>query len=96
MKMKYNNRLLGFLVGFICPLIILFGINVYQFPDISFITFMKTGFATASLAPWLKLAALFNLAPFFLFINTNRLKTAQGIIFATFLYGFVIVYFTLM
>lgn len=87
---------MGFLVGLIGPLIILFGINVYQFPDIGFITFLKTGFVTATLAPWLKLAALFNLAPFFLFINTNRLKTAQGIIFSTFIYGFVIVYFTLM
>lgn len=96
MRRKYDTRLIGFLIGVLGPLTILFGIQVFKFPHMSFLTFLKTGFLTGTISPWLKLAALFNLAPFFLFINVNRLRTCQGIVFATILCGLFIVYFTLM
>jgi hypothetical protein len=93
---KYNNRILGFVIGVLAPLIILYGVNIYNFPHLTFSTFLITGFKTALLSPYLKIGALFNLAPFFLFINMNRLKTCQGIVFATIFIGLFIVYFTLM
>ncbi len=95
-KRKFDNRLLGLLIGLLGPLIILFGINIYEFSNLSFWLFLKTGFSTGTIAPWIKIAALFNLAPFFLFVNSNRLRTGQGIVFATILLGVIIVYFTLM
>lgn len=95
-KLKWDTIVTGFLVGVICPIIILYGVNVFNFPELSYSLFMRTGFATGSLNPFLKIAALFNLAPFFLFINMNRYRTCQGIVFATIFVGLFIVYFTLM
>jgi hypothetical protein len=92
---KYNSRLLGGMIGILAPLVILYGVNVFNFSNLSFAVFLKTGFQTALLAPYLKIGALFNLAPFFIFINMNRLKTCQGIVFATIMIGLLIVYFTL-
>ena len=96
MKAPKDTKILGFLIGMAATLTILFGFKVYHFEHMSFWTFLKTGFVTGTLSPWLKLATLFNLAPFFYFINTNRMRTAQGIVFATILSGLFIVYFTLM
>jgi hypothetical protein len=84
------------LVGILGPLVILYGVNVYNFEHLNYLLFLKTGFLTGSLNPFLKIAALFNLAPFFLFLNMNRIRTAQGIVFSTILVGLFIVYFTLM
>lgn len=96
MKQNYNSILIGLLIGILGPLTILFGVQVFEFAHLSFWTFLKTGFATGTLSPWLKLATLFNLAPFFVFVNSNKLQTGRGIVFATILSGLVIVYFTLM
>jgi len=93
---KLNNRYLGFLIGILAPTVILFGVNVFNFPSVPFTSFIKTGFETASISPYMKIGALFNLAPFFLFVNMNRLRTCQGIVFATIFIGLFIVYFTLM
>jgi|TARA_B110000967_G_scaffold33418_1_gene32066 hypothetical protein len=93
---KWDTIVTGLLVGIISPLIILYGVNVFNFDHLSYALFLETGFTTGSLNPFLKIAALFNLAPFFLFINMNRIRTAQGIVFATILVGLVIVYFTLL
>ncbi|MDC0104604.1 MAG: hypothetical protein ACJAR8_001352 [Bacteroidia bacterium] len=96
MNRSYNSILIGLLIGILGPLTILFGVQVFEFPHMSFWTFIRVGFATGTLSPWLKLATLFNLAPFFIFVNSNRLQTGRGIVFATILSGLVIVYFTLM
>jgi len=93
---KYDNIAVGTVVGLLSPLIILYGVNVFNFDHLSYLLFLETGFSTGSINPFLKIAALFNLAPFFLFINMNRIRTAQGIVFATILVGLIIVYFTLM
>ena len=96
MKEIVNTRILGFIIGIVTPLVILYGVNIYNFPNLTFSTFLNTGFQTALLSPYLKIGALFNLAPFFLFINMDKLKTSQGIVFATIYIGCFIVYFTLM
>ncbi len=95
MRSKYNHRGLGFAIGFIAPLIILLGFNVYKFPDLSFYWFIKSGAARGTISPFLQLATLFNLAPFYLFVNKNMLRACQGIIFATIIYGSIIIYFVL-
>ncbi|MDA8930524.1 hypothetical protein N9J07_03975 [Bacteroidia bacterium] len=95
-KQKWDTIPVGLIIGTICPLIILFGMQVYHFPKMSFSLFLRTGFETGSLNPYLKLATMFNLAPFFMLININRYRTCQGIVFATILSGLFIVYFTLL
>jgi hypothetical protein len=94
MRRKYNHIALGILIGLLGPLIILFGVNIYQYEHLSYLTYLKTGFDSGVISPYLKIAALFNLAPFFLFINSNRLKTARGIVFSTIIFGIIIAYLT--
>ncbi len=96
MKGPQDTKIFGFLIGLTATFTILFGFKVYHFDHMSFWIFLKTGFVTGTLSPWLKLATLFNLAPFFYFININRMKTAQGVVFATIFSGLFIIYFTLM
>ncbi|MBR9860470.1 hypothetical protein GYB22_06915 [bacterium] len=74
------------------PIIVLFGINQFKFAELGFGEFMSNSWAFETLSTWLKPAVLFNLLPFLLFINTNRLKSAQGIVFGTIIYGLFIVY----
>jgi hypothetical protein len=95
-NLKWDTIATGFLIGIICPIAVLYGMNVFNFPELSFSLFIRTGFETGSLSPYIKMAALFNLAPFFLLINTNRYRTCQGIVFATIFVGLFVVYFTLM
>ncbi len=96
MKKSFNSIPIGLIIGILGPLIILFGFKVYSFEHMSFWVFLKTGFTTGTISPWLKMATIFNLAPFFYFINDNRMRTAQGIVFSTIICGLFIVYFTLM
>ena len=91
-KSLWNNRITGIFFGLLGPLVILFGLNVYSFPELSFIGFIKNCLALNTLAFWLKPALLINLAIFFLAMNSNKLRTGQGVVFATIAYGFLIIY----
>ena len=91
---QLNHRLLGLGIGLIGPVLILFGINVYSFPNLSFGAFLQNAYEIQMMSTWLKPAVLFNLAPFMLFINLERYRTAQGIVFGTIVYGLFIAYFT--
>jgi len=93
-KSKVNNRILGAVLGLIGPLLILLGLNVFRFEEFSFLKFISNLYELKMLSTWLKPAVLINLAIFFLALNFNKLKTAQGVIFATLVYGFLIVYLT--
>jgi hypothetical protein len=90
-----KDRLIGIAIGLFGPFVILFGIQLFKFPYMNFGLFLQSGWISGSIAPFLQLAALFNLAPFFLFINSKRPAIAQGILLSTILWGLVIVYFTL-
>lgn len=94
--MKGNQIILGMIIGIILPFIILWIVQLYHFSHLSYSLFLKTGFLTGTLSPWLKIATLFNLIPFFGFVNKNKLKSGRGVVLATLIYGLVIVYFTLM
>jgi hypothetical protein len=94
--MSQNRIILGVITGILIPIIILWIVKLYHFSHLSYFLFLKTGFITGSLSPWLKIATLFNLIPFFGFVNKNKLKSGQGVVLATLIYGLVIVYFTLM
>lgn len=92
---KFNKRYTGIITGLIAPMIILYGINIYNFPNFGFLEFLQNGWEFRTLTNWLKIAVLFNLVFFLFFMNLNLLKAAQGIVFATITYGLVIVYLTL-
>lgn len=90
-----KDRIIGIVLGLLGPFVILFGIQLFKFPSMNFGLFLQSGWLSGSIAPFLQLATLFNLAPFFLFINSKRPVIAQGILLSTILWGLLIVYFTL-
>jgi hypothetical protein len=92
MKKKLDNWLIGIALGFLGPILVLFLINLYQFPSLEFGVFLKTALYHGQLSSWLKIAVLFNLASFFLTLNNNLIKSARGVIAATFIYAGLIVY----
>lgn len=93
MKQRFWNSIpLGLVLGLITPLVILLGINVFNFPQMSFGQFLGSAYQLHTLGTWLLPALLFNLAVFFLFINFNKLYSARGVVFATITYGLFIVF----
>ncbi|MFY0643593.1 MAG: hypothetical protein JXR19_03935 [Bacteroidia bacterium] len=91
---KWDHRLIGLSLGIVGPILILYGVNVYQFPHMSFFEFIGNGYNIKMLSTWLKPAVLFNLAIFMLFINLYKNRSAQGVVFATIIYGLLIAYLT--
>lgn len=93
---KWDNRWLGLGLGILGPLLILFGIQVFSYPEMTFPDFFMHSLEAKTMASWLKPAVLFNLAPFMLFINIHRMRIAQGIVFATMALAAVVAVLTFM
>lgn len=90
---KYNHFLLGTLLGIITPFVCLFGYWLVSYSFMPFFPVFPRYLMTGKvLAPVLSLCVIPNLGLFFLFINTERYKTGRGFVFATILYGFIIMY----
>lgn len=92
MKNKMDHWLIGIVLGLIGPILVLWLINLYQFPSLKFGVFLKTALYHGQLSSWLKIAVIFNLASFFLTLNNNLIKSARGVIASTFFYAGLIVY----
>jgi hypothetical protein len=89
-KRKYDNLILGLIVGVVVPIITYFLVLNYIYPF---------QFADQSLhSLWIHLMApkmisigvIPNLAFFFLFVYTNRLKSGRGVLMATIFYAIVV------
>jgi len=89
-RKKFDNLTLGLIVGIVVPLITYFLVLRFVYPF---------QFADKSLhSIWLHLmapkmisiGAIPNLAFFFLFVYTNRLKSGRGVLMATIFYAIVV------
>ncbi|MBL7924656.1 MAG: hypothetical protein JNL88_10705 [Bacteroidia bacterium] len=95
-KILSDHFLTGFIPGILLPLV---GFYLYF---LSFFGYMEldaflTHVIRANLAvSVLSLGVIFNLAAFFLFYTKEMDKAARGVIGATFLYAFVVVYFKVL
>ena len=56
-----NNRWIGLVIGVILPIIGVFGINQFQFPQLSFSEFLEHGWEVKAIGTWLRVAVLLNL-----------------------------------
>jgi hypothetical protein len=93
--LKQDKFLIGFLSGLLAPFI---GFYLYYFSFfriMSISKFFNHLQETSTLAAIISLSLLANLALFFLFDKFGRLRCQQGVIGATFIYGFYIVYLKL-
>ena len=89
---KKDNILFGLLPGLLTPLVI--ALMLYKFWAIGPLSeFYRLSIQSGNLTKLLALGCFLNLAVFFLFIRMDRLRSAQGVIFGTFFYVFVTVYF---
>ncbi|NBC84401.1 MAG: hypothetical protein GVY19_13625 [Bacteroidetes bacterium] len=84
-KSPLNNIFLGCVLGLILPAIAGFLVFEIRFDDYSFRAFISMLNVQGVLTQVLSLCVVPNLLAFFLFIWTNRLLSARGVLLATFI-----------
>lgn len=88
--------MLGTLTGLIIPMFALFVYWLFTWTQYNFIPdFFIFMHEHRSVAAHLGMACVINLPVFYVLLNKNQYKFAQGIIFATLLYAFYIFYYKL-
>ncbi len=90
--LKQDKFLIGFISGLMAPLI---GFYLYYLSFFRIMTvknFFLNLLESNTLAATISLSLLANLALFFAFDKFEKLRCQQGVIGATFIYGFYIVY----
>jgi hypothetical protein len=87
---KFRLRIIGSVIGLLAPTISLWIFYMWNFPNLPFQTFIQRMMFSNLFAPLLSLCILINLLAFFGFIWTDRDEGARGVLFTTFLYGFVV------
>jgi hypothetical protein len=91
--LKYDNRLIGFILGIIVPVITFILFYLYRKPK-SFEIFYNQVLTVNVISKLVSLCVIPNLLIFFIFIWTNRNKSAYGVIGSTFIYAIVVLILT--
>ncbi len=94
-KNKFNNLQTGLILGIILPLLAIVLIWLFNSEE-SLTSYLKGFYRVNSMAGLISLSAIPNLLLFFVFIWTNRIRPARGVIFATFIVAFVMLIFKLL
>jgi hypothetical protein len=92
-RTKYDNRLLGLSLGIIVPIITFILFYLYRNP-VSFKLFYDQVLTINIISRLVSLCVIPNLLVFFIFIWTNRYKSAHGVIGATFVFAIVVLILT--
>lgn len=87
---KWNNLWIGFAAGMLVPAIALILYYFARYSDLSLLDFYKVYKNLGILTHIISLAVLPDLLVFFLFIRRNMLKSARGVLLATFLFTFAV------
>lgn len=91
-KFDWNNFWLGISAGLLLPFLTLMAYWKWSWKVMHFTQFAKYMIDHGVLTGVLSLCLLPTLGLFFLFINKDKYKTCRGILLATFIYGFLILY----
>ncbi len=86
----FNKIIHGLIVGFISPIIFFALYYLVRFSQYEFADYLNLLIESKKLVNVLSLTVLPNLAPFMLFINSNRYSAGRGVLAATILIGIVI------
>jgi uncharacterized membrane protein len=92
-KSLYDNRLLGFFLGILVPVMAITMFYLYRDPE-NFQTFYQEVVSVNILSRLVSLCVLPNLLVFFVFIWTHKYKSAHGVIGATFVYALIVLILT--
>ena len=86
----YNTERIGLIAGLLIPIVVIIGF--YNYRGIESITaFIDNIIYVGIFSELVSLCVVPNLLLFFIFIWTNRLKSARGVIIATFIYALVVI-----
>jgi len=96
MQKKINKQWHGYLLGVLLPAISLVIIYFALASDFRFVDFIRYLNVRGDLSRALSLSVLPNLGLFFVFIWTDRLKAAQGVLGSTIILALIIVFMRFM
>ena len=96
MKGKWNNIIFGLVPGMLVPVITYFLIYLSLSGDKNMVEYFNSLASTHVLTKILSLAVVPNLLLFFIFIWSDMLKTARGVLSATMIYAFAIILIMLL
>jgi len=82
-----NKIVYGLVIGFILPILFFLLYYIFRFGHISFSDYLRILIESKKLVSVLSLSVLPNLAPFMLFINSNRYSSGRGVLTATIILG---------
>lgn len=91
MKSRFNNILLGSIIGIIVPAATVFIAYKIRFDRYQLEEFFSILLQKKILSSLLSLCAIPNLLVFLVFIWLNYLYSARGVLLSTFIVGFIIV-----
>ncbi|BAX81021.1 hypothetical protein [Labilibaculum antarcticum] len=95
MKSKINSTTLGLIIGLLVPLLVILLVYVIRFQsNMSLQTFIDSMLVHRIYTKVIALGVYFgNIVFFFIFIKTDLLKAAKGVLLATILYSLAIMVF---
>ena len=93
-NLHYNTEKTGIITGLLVPLIVIIGFYKYRGAE-SIGAFFEKIVSVGIFSELLSLCVVPNLLLFFIFMWTNRLKSARGVIGATFIYALIVIGFKL-
>ncbi len=89
LTIKYNTERIGLIVGLLIPIIVIFGFYLYRNAE-NLNSFFEGIIHAGVFSELVSLCVVPNLLLFFIFMWTNRLKSARGVIGATFIYVLIV------
>ena len=90
MKKKFDNLYLGTILGVITPILAYFFILRYIYPCVFADKSLQSIWIHLIAPKMISMGAIPNLGFFFLFIYTNRLRSARGVLMATIGYAILV------
>jgi len=95
MLKKIDKQWIGLILGLLVPALTFLLIYIFAFPKTDSITYFDMIKAKKFFTQILSLAVIPNIGVFFLFIYTNKLSAARGVLAATFIFAFIVFGFKL-
>jgi len=94
--MKKDSLLTGFIAGVLSPLLGFYFYFLLFFGYMGFSNFINHVIKNNLAVSVLSIGVILNLVIFFIFYQIEADRSAKGVIMATFLYSFVVVYFKVL
>jgi len=89
---RYDRMLIGWLIGTLVPIVIFLITYQVKYSEMEFLVFLKSMWQMKIFLKLLSLCVFPNLGFFFLFYRNKYDMAARGVIMATFIYAFVVLF----